>query len=134
MFWRKSHRSVTEPDPLKERIVRFVRNARVGDMFTLDDLADEVKADKRDGVAFVLGELASTNAIDQVVRVESPAGGGGIREYPSIDNVPDAIYDPFQLKEIEVEPALVKIFFRKNASGGNSSSGSKSPGRSHVAV
>jgi len=100
---------------LRERILRVFRNASEGDMFTLDDVAEEVKPARKDGVAFILGELASAKAIDQVVRVDSPAGGG-IREYPSIDNIPARLYDPFQLQDIKVEPALVKVFFKKGAS------------------
>jgi hypothetical protein len=124
---------VNDPDPLRERIVGVFRNAEAGEMFTLDDLADEVRAEKKDRVAFVLGQLASSNLIDQVVRIMSPVGGG-IQEYPSIDNIPDAIYDPFQLKEIEVEPSLVKVFFRKTRIGGGAASDSQSSRRGHALV
>jgi hypothetical protein len=111
MFWRKSRRSRNDPDELNRSLLQVFAKSRPDTVFTLDDLTDRVKTGRKDIVAFLLSNLASSNVIEQVVRVYSPRGGG-IREYSSLSEVPDILFDPFKLEEITVDPTMIKVFFR----------------------
>lgn len=98
----------------RNRLVNVFREADQGDLFTLDDLADRIHTGRRDAVAYWLGELASTRVIDQLITVISPVTQGGIQRFHDIEEIPEAIFDPFQMKEIDVDPSLIRIYFTKH--------------------
>jgi hypothetical protein len=115
MFWRKLRPSASDPAQVKARLVRLFRDSKAEDMFTLDDLTDQIKADSKRNVAFVLSHLTSARQVDQVVQVVSPTiGGGGIKRFAEVSQVPHSLFDPFQLKDIDVEPRMIRIYFTKH--------------------
>jgi hypothetical protein len=124
MFWEKSSRSANDSgNPLRAKLIAIFHEAANGDLFTLDDLTEITHAERADFVAFWLSELASAHVIDQFVSVISPKNSGGIDRFPSIEAVPPAIFDPFQMKEIEVSPNLIRVYFTKHqADDGGSTS------------
>jgi hypothetical protein len=115
-FWKRLRPSVNDPDGVRARLVRIFRDSRAGEKFTLDDLTDEVKADRKEKVAFFLGQLTSKKLVCQIVTVVSPEGGG-IADFEDIKQVPSELFDPFQLKDIDVDPSLIRIYFTKRVSG-----------------
>jgi hypothetical protein len=121
MFWRKSRASASDPAELMGRLRGIFSRASEGQLFTLDDLVDEVKAERKENVAYTLAQLASTRVIDQVIRVDSPRGGG-IAEYESVNQIESPLYDPYQLEEIDVEPRMIKVFFRRHTPGSDANS------------
>lgn len=62
----------------------------------------------------ILAELTTSKVIDQVIRVESPETHSGIRDYDSIDEVPEQIYDNYTGQTIDVTPQNIKVFFRRS--------------------
>jgi hypothetical protein len=131
MFWRKSRASVSDPDELMRRLRRVFNRAHERDLFTLDDLVNEVKAERKESVAFLLSQLASNEIIDEVIRVDSPRGGG-IREYKSINEIESPLFDPYQREDIDVEPKLIKVFFRKRSSADKSAAVSAHRDHAHA--
>jgi hypothetical protein len=113
MFWRKLRPSVSDPDQLRAQLLRVFNDAKIGHMFTLDDLTDEVRAKHKASVAFLLGQLVSNGVIDQVVAVISPESKGGIATYGDITLVPQILFDPFQLKNIDVDRSMIRIYYTK---------------------
>jgi hypothetical protein len=115
MFWQTLRPLASDPAQVKSRLVRLFRNSKDGDLFTLDDLTGRIKADSKRSVAFVLAELISSRLVGQVFQVVSPAEGGGvIRQYPDLSKVPASLYDPFQLKDIDVELRMIEVCFTKH--------------------
>ena len=135
MFWRKSRVSASDPDQLKNRLVRLFRKSGKGDLFTLDDIVDVLNSDlnsdpvRKDIVAFLLAKLTSDGVIDQLIRVASPRGGG-IGDFASFEDVPSVIFDPFQREEITVRPQDIKVFFTKH--NRNQGSGVVNSARTHA--
>jgi hypothetical protein len=115
MFWKKSKSSRSEDNsPIKAKLLTIFRNARQGDVFTLDDLTERTQSPRKDAVAYWLSVLATSQIIDQIVRIVSPKNSGGITEYPTIDQVPNEIFDPYQNKDIRIEPDLIRIYFTRH--------------------
>ena len=115
MFWQTLLPLASDPAHVKPRLVRLFCNSKAEDVFTLDDLTGQIRADSQQSVAFVLAQLISDRLVDQVFQVVSPADGGGvIKRYPDLSKVPPLLYDPFQLKDIDVELRMIEVCFTKH--------------------
>jgi hypothetical protein len=112
MFSKKSRALVGDPARVMAQLRSVLKSAKTGQIFTLDDLTDEVRAERKETVAFLLAQLSAEKIVDQFIRVDSPRGGG-IREFVSYDQIPSMIEDPFQLQDIPVEPGMIRVFYRK---------------------
>ncbi|WP_263377972.1 hypothetical protein [Granulicella paludicola] len=113
MFWGKSSATRNEGDE-QQQLIGVFEHAGAGELFTLDDITERLHSMRRDRVAYWLGELAARRVIDQFVTVISPATNGGIDRFDRLDQVPTEIFDPFQLKDIEVGPGSVRVYFTKH--------------------
>lgn len=66
-------------------------------------------------LSMILTELSSIGILRRTVRVESPVTGGGIRDFPSLADVPEEIRDWRTGDLIAVKPAnVVPIFALPN--------------------
>lgn len=79
--------------------------------FTLGRLCDLVQPASREGLALALGELVRYGRLKQVVRVESPRMRGGVKDFDSLDAVPQFIHDWRTDTEIEVSPDDLVILY-----------------------
>jgi hypothetical protein len=115
IFSRKSRALAGDPARVMAELRRIFSSASVGQIFTLDDLVDEVQAERKETVAFLLGQLSAEKIVDEFIRIDSPRGGG-IREFDSYDKIPTVIEDPFQFEYIPIEPGMIRVFYRKHDS------------------
>jgi hypothetical protein len=79
---------------------------------TFNQLVEKLSPTSVSEFARVLDKLTASKVIDQVIRVESPETHSGIREYKSIEDLPEKIFDEFTGRTIDVTPDNVKVFFR----------------------
>jgi hypothetical protein len=79
--------------------------------FTLTRLCELLRPQNREALASALGELVRQGVFKQVVRVVSPATQGGIKDFESLDAVPDSIHDWRSDREIEVTPELLRVVY-----------------------
>jgi hypothetical protein len=79
--------------------------------FTLNRLCELLHPRSREALASVLGELVRQGVFKLVVRVVSPATQGGIKDYESLEAVPDSIHDWRSDREIEVTPELLRVVY-----------------------
>lgn len=106
-----------EHTELRAELSRVFRESGDGAVFTLDELVDQVHAERRDVVSYWLGDLAEQRQIDQYFLVVSPGGQGGIRRFDLFTDIPTEIYDPYQREEIIVRPWCVVVYFTKRREG-----------------
>ncbi len=80
--------------------------------FTLNDLYDLLHPDSREELAMVLADLVKQGKIKQVIRVISPTKQGGIKDFNSLDDVPQSIHDWRTDTEIEVHPDDLRVVYK----------------------
>jgi hypothetical protein len=113
MSFPTSLTSAAKMATLRRGLTRLFGAAKDVDEYTLPDLQDQLNQKRLDILLPVLAELTRDRIVDQVFRVVSPKLGG-IEDFTSFDAVPDRIFDWHQGHEIDVEPRLVRVFFRKH--------------------
>jgi len=94
-----------------ERLESFLNrddNRRL--VFNLDRAVDVVHATSRVRLAALLAELVSSGLLEIIVRVES-SNGGGIGDFPSIEAVPDEIYDRRTDRIIPVSAENIQVLY-----------------------
>jgi hypothetical protein len=91
---------------------KLAANWKPGEVYTFDHLYQEVSPSSPQVLSLILGELTKRGILEKLVRVESPFTGGGIKDFPSVADVPDRIYDWHCDREIEVEPGNLRVLFR----------------------
>ena len=114
MRWIKSLTSRVEDDDVRRALAKLFSKAKPSALFTVSDLARSTHAERMDVLIAALADLTRDRVVDQVFRVESPKNRGGIKDFESIESVPDMIYDWRQDQEISVDPRMVRLFFRKH--------------------
>jgi hypothetical protein len=114
MRWLKSSTSQSDSAVLRAKLLGVFSRASAADEYTLADLAATVEAPRTDALLGVLAELTRDHVIDQWFRVLSPKNKGGIEDFPSLEKVPDRIDDWRQGFEIDVNPGLVRVLFKKH--------------------
>ena len=102
---------------LRRGLLRLFGAAKDADEYTLPDLQNHLNQQRLDILLPILAELTRDRVVDQVFRVISPKRGG-IEDFPSVDAVPDRIYDWHQGHDIDVEPRLIRVLFRKHKEAG----------------
>jgi hypothetical protein len=110
---------------LRRGLLRLFGAAKDADEYTLPDLQDQLNQQRLDILLPVLAELTRERIVDQVFRVLSPKRGG-IEDFNSVDAVPDRIYDWHQGHDIDVEPRLIRVLFRKHKDAGELTGSAKS--------
>jgi hypothetical protein len=114
MRWIKSLVSRDDSNDLREGLATFFGRAQPAEEYTVPELAETVHATRMEGLLTALAQLTRDRVIDQVFRVESPKNKGGIDDFNSLAAVPDKIFDWRQDREIDVEPRMVRVLFRKH--------------------
>lgn len=94
------------------RLKKLASNWHTGEVYTFDHLYQAVSPSSPDVFSLILNELVQRGVLERFVRVESPFGGGGIKDYSSILEVPTTIHDWRSDREIEVQPENLRVLFR----------------------
>lgn len=115
MSWLKSLISPNSELNVRRDVERLFRRAPATEVYTLPQLAEQLHVRTVSTLALALAELTRDQIIDQIFRVESPKNRGGIADYTKIEDVPDIILDWRQDTEINVEPRMVRVLFRKHS-------------------
>ena len=115
MSWLKSLISPNNENNVRRDVERLFRRATAAEVYTLPQLAEQLHVRTVGTLALALAELTRDHIIDQIFRVESPKNRGGIADYMKIEDVPDTIRDWRQDAEINVEPRMVRVLFRKHS-------------------
>jgi len=94
------------------RLNKLASSWRPGEVYTFDHLYHQILPSSVSNLALILAELVQRGLLEKLVRVESPITGGGIEDFPSIEEVPDRIYDFHSDRMIEVEPENLRVLFK----------------------
>ncbi|SRR5713226_1529198 len=94
------------------RLQRLASSWEPGEVYTFDRLYEEVSPPSREVLSLILGELVKRGVLEQLVRVESPSNKGGIKDFASVNDVPERIYDWRSAREIEVQPDDLRVLFK----------------------
>jgi len=95
-----------------KRLQKLASSWKPGEVYTFDHLYQEVLPSSPQTLSLILGELTQRGVLEELVRVESPFTGGGIKDFPSVSHVPERIYDFHSGREIEVHPENLRVLFR----------------------
>jgi hypothetical protein len=90
----------------------LVGTKRQGDEFTLNRLCDLATPNSREEFAIILGELARGGLIRLIVRVISPSTQGGIKDFSTLDEVPEVIHDWRTDLEVHVSPENLCVIYK----------------------
>ena len=115
MFLEKLLHTRNDAGKLHASVAKLFRKAGPNEVFTLPQLAERVRPDSVDQLAEVLAALLKEEIVDQIFRVESPKYRGGIDDYPTLKSVPPTIWDLHQGRNIEVEPNMIRVLFKKHS-------------------
>jgi len=115
MPWLKSLISPNSPIDVRRNVERLFRRASAAEVYTLPQLAEQLRVRTIGTLATALAELTRDHVIDQIFRVESPKNRGGIEDFNRIEDVPNTIRDWRQDAEIDVDPRMVRVLFRKHS-------------------
>jgi hypothetical protein len=80
-------------------------------IFTFDRLKTLTDAGSAAALTLAVRYLIEKGKMKTVVRVESPSNRGGIRDFPTLDEVPKEIYDWRAGKDVEVTRDMVNVLF-----------------------
>lgn len=78
---------------------------------TFDRMIGLVEPQSPQALALILAELSLAGIVRRFVRVESRVTKGGIKDFPTLLDVPNRIHDFRTDTEIEVTPGDLKQFF-----------------------
>lgn len=92
-------------------LTNFLRRAKPGEEYTFEYLVNKVHPSSPEALAAALAFLVDKGILTQVVRVESPSAQGGIKDYPSIQAIPDEIHDWRAGEDIAVKPEYLRVIY-----------------------
>jgi hypothetical protein len=78
---------------------------------TFQQVSDQVGKLATEKLGLALAILVARGLVKQILRVESPEGGG-IEEFNSIEDIPDDIYDWHTDTDLHVQPENVVVLYR----------------------
>ena len=121
MFWSKSETRSKKPSErdalrgperrLADRVVDLFTNLPSDREYSFAHLVQKLSPPSPETLARVLAALALDHVIDKVIRVES-RGGGGIKDFASLQDVPARIEDWQAGTEIVITPSDLKVLFK----------------------
>lgn len=117
MPWLRSLISPDRTSDVRRTVRRLFDRASPTEVYTLPQLAEQLHVSAVENLIAALAELTSEKVVDQVFRVESPKNRGGIEDFDRLEDIPDRIRDWRQDAEIDVDPHMVRVLFRKHARG-----------------
>jgi hypothetical protein len=87
--------------------------------YSLNRLCDEVSPKNRDAFTSALGELVRQGTLKLVFRVLSPGTEKGIKDFESLDEIPDVLDDFRTGTRIEVTPENLRAVYVAPAQDGD---------------
>jgi hypothetical protein len=97
---------------VSKRLQKLASSWHPGEVYTFEHLYQEVSPSSPEVLALILSELVQRGFLEKLVRVESPSNRGGIKDFTSVTDVPEKIYDWRSDREIEVQPDDLRVLFR----------------------
>jgi hypothetical protein len=97
---------------VRRRLQKLASSWRPGEVYTFEHLYQKVSPSSPAVFSLMLSELVQRGFLEKLVRVESPSNQGGIKDFASVSDVPDRIYDWRSDREIEVQPDNLRVLFR----------------------
>ena len=95
-----------------QRVATFLSETSSEKVFTLQRLYDLALPSTTFVFAQLLSYLVEINVMKKIVRIESSNNRGGIKDFSSITEVPEEIYDWIQEKMIDVTSENIRILYR----------------------
>ncbi len=95
-----------------QRVAKFISETSSEKVFTLQRLYDLALPSTTFVFAQLLSYLVEINVMKKIVRIESSNNRGGIKDFSSITEVPEEIYDWIQEKMIDVTSENIRILYR----------------------
>ena len=90
----------------------LLRHAKPREEYTFEYLAGRLAPIEPDQLAVALAYLVKQGSLRQFVRIESPGTRGGIRDYGSIQEVPDEVYDWHTQEKLDVQPEHLRVVYK----------------------
>lgn len=115
MRWPKFLASRDRSSKTRDGLVALFKSAAPAEAYTVSELAERLSTQGVEELATALAELTREHVVDQIFRVLSPKNRGGIADFERLDDVPDKIVDWRQDREVDVEPQMVRVLFRKHS-------------------
>jgi hypothetical protein len=94
------------------RLNKLASHWHPGEVYTFDHLYQQISPSSATNLSLILAELVQQGFLEQIVRVESPSTQGGIKDFTSVKDVPERIYDFHADREIEVRPDNLRVLFK----------------------
>lgn len=94
------------------RLNKLASNWHQGEVYSFDHLYQEIAPSSTTVLSLILAELVQRGFLEPIVRVESPYTGGGIKDFPTVEAVPERIYDFHSDQDIEVRPENIRVLFK----------------------
>ena len=99
------------PDRIRQQLIELFQN-RPGREYTPQQLYLEISPSSAEALALVLDELSREGVVRRVYRVESPMSHSGIKDFSSIEEIPEVLHDWTVDQEIEVDPSFIRPIFK----------------------
>jgi hypothetical protein len=109
-FDRTMHDFPAEREAI-QRLRAFLSRAPVDAEYTFAHLYSRAQPSSPEAFALVLDRLRELGALARVYRIHSPATGGGIGDYDSVQQIPSRLFDPYSDDDLIVTPDLVRPIF-----------------------
>ncbi len=98
--------------PAREKLASVLREARERHKtLTFEHLSQQVGKLSTKKLALAMAGLVARGLVKQVLRVESPEGGG-IGDFESIDQIPEDIHDLHTDTILHVQPENIVVLYR----------------------
>jgi hypothetical protein len=98
--------------PARERLTKVLRDAREKHaVLTFQQVSDQVGKLPIEKLALAMTALVARGLVKQILRVESPEGGG-IKDFDSIEEVPADIHDWRTDADLHVQPENITVLYR----------------------
>ncbi len=82
------------------------------EFYTFEHLYAVLSPTSPEAFSLVLAELVRQGIMEKIIRVESPLHKGGIEDFPSLQDIPDEIYDWRSDRQLRVQPDHLIVLFR----------------------
>jgi hypothetical protein len=95
-----------------QRLEGIFRKASPQQEFTFQKLFQLVRPSSPQALVLILDELVHEGLIRRLFRVESPQSGGGLRDYETLEEIPETLHDWRTDEVTEVTPENVRPIFK----------------------
>lgn len=96
-----------------EKLYSLLSSAKPGESeFALSRLYDKAEPKSQQAFVRLIQILVECDVLEEIVRIESRYGSGGIQDFSSVDDIPNRLHDWRADRDIEVTPGDLHLIYR----------------------